>query len=781
MIALDGYRITQKLHETSRTMVYRGCEMVLQKPVILKYLNKEYPTPREIARFKREYEILSDLNIGGVTRVYGLEAYQKSLVLVMEDFGAVSLAEFMRTNDLSLADCLGLMRRVAVILDEIHQQQIMHKDINPSNIVLNPATGEVKLIDFGLSTLLSREKASVGSPNVLEGTLAYISPEQTGRMNRAIDYRTDFYSLGVTFYQLLTGELPFQSRDPMELVHAHLAKEPLPPALLDPQIPATVSDIIMKLIAKSAEERYQSCYGLLMDLDACLRQLQSGGKIRGFRLAEYDQVDRFQIHEKLYGRAAEISSLLAAFERVSQGATEIMLVSGHPGTGKSALVNEIHKPITQQRGYFVTGKFDQLQRNIPYSGLIDAFQDLIRQILTESEEQIAIWAQTLRRAFGPNGQVIIDVIPEVQLVVGKQPPVPELGATEAQNRFHLVFQEFINVFTRKEHPLVIFLDDLQWADLASLRLIQLMMTNLERHSFFLIGAYRDNEVEAAHPLRLTLDEIQKAGTKINQIRLAPLELADIEQLIRDATGCASQQSTALAELLLPKTHGNPFFLSQFLTSLVEEQLLWFDPTGRVWQWDVGQIQQLEITDNVVEFMAGQIKKLSPKTQHALQLAACIGHQFDLRTLSVVHQRSQQQIAADLWPAVQEGLILPIGDAYKLIGSYEAETGDELLVCYKFLHDRVQQAAYSLIAEARKQELHLDIGRLMLQRFGEEEQIFEIVNQLNFGRELIGTQKEKQQLIRLNLLAGQKAKMAMAYQTALSYFAVGIELLPAPTP
>jgi len=777
MITLDGYKITQKLHETSRTMVYRGCEMAQQRPVILKYLNKEFPTPREIARFKREYEILKGLSVAGVIRAYALEAYQNSLVLVMEDVGGVSLAKFIQANRLILADCLSLMRRVVVILGEIHQQQIMHKDINPSNILLNGSTGEVKLIDFGLSTVLSREKVTVRSPNVLEGTLAYISPEQTGRMNRAIDYRSDFYSLGVTFYQLLTGQLPFQSRDPMELVHAHLAKQPLPPAQLDPDIPAPVSDIIMKLMAKSAEERYQSSYGLLMDLDACLSQLQRGDQIKRFTLAEYDQSDRFQIHEKLYGRASEISSLLAAFERVSQGASEMMLVAGLPGIGKSALVNEMHKPITQQRGYFATGKFDQLQRNIPYSGLIHAFEDLIRQILSESEEQITIWSQTLRRALGANGQIIIDVMPEVELIVGKQEPVPELGATEAQNRFNLVFQEFINVFTRKEHPFVIFLDDVQWADLASLRLIQLMMTNLERHSFFLIAAYRDNEVKEAHPLRLTLDEIEKAGTSINEISLAPLQLAHIEELICDATGCSTQQSTALAELLLAKTHGNPFFLTQFLTSLVEEQLLCFDATSRVWQWDVGQIQQMQITDNVVEFMADKIKKLSAKTQDALQLAACIGHQFDLGTLSVLHKRSEAETAADLWQAVQEGLILPIGDAYKLIGNYEPASGEELLVAYRFLHDRVQQAAYSLIAEERKKELHLDIGRLMLQRFGKEEQIFEIVNQLNLGRQGISIPKEKAQLIRLNLLAGQKAKMAMAYQTALSYFMVGIELLP----
>ncbi len=573
MSAPLGYQILAQIYESSKSVVYRGIREGDNKAVILKFLKEDYPTPEEILRCKQEYKITHRLNIEGVVRAYGLEKYKNTLVIIFEDFGGESLKILMNNNAFALKEFLFLAIKISEILREIHSSHIIHKDINPSNIVFNPYTKQLKLIDFGLSNILSREKPTIKNPNILEGTLAYISPEQTGRMNRLLDYRTDFYSLGATFYELLTNQLPFDATDAVELVHCHIAKQPVPPHELNPEIPKAVSNIVMKLLAKTAEERYQSAWGIKADLEECLFQLQNNSQISDFPLGLYDISDRFQIPQKLYGREAEVETLLAAFERVSgqeqlttgngqptANKSEMMLVSGYSGIGKSALVQEIYKPITKNRGYFTSGKFDQFQRNIPYSAVVSALSSLVRQLLTETEASLAQWREKLRRAFGANGQVIVDVIPEVELIVGQQSEVPELGAAEAQNRFNLVFQNFIRVFTQPEHPLVMFIDDLQWADIASLKLIKLLMTAPDSQYLFFIGAYRDNEVSAAHPLMLTVDEIREAGVRAECIFLSSLDLSNANQLISDALRCSPDETIGLAELVLLKTGGNPFFL-----------------------------------------------------------------------------------------------------------------------------------------------------------------------------------------------------------------------------
>ncbi len=776
-----GYRIDDQIYESYNSFVYRGCDRESNRPVILKMLKQASPPPEKIAWFKREYERTRDLDLPGVIDAYRLETDQHRWVIVLEDFGGQSLDLLMRSQSFTLKEFLSIAIRVADILGQIHQRHVIHKDINPSNIVLNPTTGQLKLIDFGISTTLTRENPSLRNPNVLEGTLAYISPEQTGRMNRAMDYRTDFYSLGVTFYQLLTGQLPFQTTDAMELVHAHIAKHPPSPHTLKANIPQPLSDIIMKLMAKNAEDRYQSAYGLKVDLEECQRQWQTTGQIDFFSIGEQDVSDKFQIPQKLYGREKEIDLLLSAFERVSQGNSEIVLVSGYSGIGKSALVKEIHKPITRQHGYFIAGKFDQLQRDIPYASLVQAFRSLIQQLLLESEAEIARWRQELLASFGPNGQVIIDVIPEVALIVGPQPTVPTLAPAEARNRFNLTFQNFIKVFAQPEHPLVLFLDDLQWADSASLDLTQRLMTASDSRNLLVIGAYRDNEVGKTHPLILTLKDIQQAGAIVNEIVLKPLDLSDVGRFIADALNQSPETTKPLAELVLAKTGGNPFFINEFLKSLYTEALLTFDPStdGGRWRWDLAQIRSRNITDNVVELMMGKVQKLSPKTQEALKLSACIGNYFDLRTLMIVYQNSAKDTAADLWDAMVEGLISPLDDTYKLM-ELDVEGLDEaIIVDYKFTHDRIQQAAYSLIPEEDKQQVHRQIGQLLLKKIPtaqKEQKIFDIVNQLNQGLECISTQAEQDELVELNLIAGRKAKASAAYQPAFNYLQIGLALL-----
>jgi len=801
MLVLPGYQITEKIYQNTISRLYRGHRIQDNQPVILKTPTSLHPTPEEIARYKLEYEITHKLNLKGVVRAYALENYQNSLVMILEDLGSLSLKALINSRNLSLEEFLGIAIQIVDIISVIHAANIIHKDINPSNIVIQPATGQVKIIDFGIATFLSRENPTIlttgtlnaGNHHILEGTLAYMSPEQTGRMNRTLDYRTDFYSLGVTFYELLTQQLPFDTTDAMELVHCHIAKQPVPPHELNPTIPKTVSDIVLKLLSKAAEDRYQSAWGLKVDLESCLNQLEICGRVETFPIGKHDFSEKFQLPQKLYGREQEIEILLTAFDRVSQGKSEMMLASGYSGIGKSALVQEIYKPITRKRGYFTAGKFDQFQRNIPYSSIIQALQSLIRQLLTESEAQIEIWREQILTALGANAQIIIDVIPEVELILGRQMAVPELAPTEAQNRFNIVFQNFIGVFAKAEHPLVIFLDDLQWADSASLKLIQLLITATDTKYLFLIGAYRNNEVGETHPLMLTLDEIKKAKTIVNHVSLAPLPLTYIKQLIADTLNCGLEKAKPLAELVLQKTHGNPFFINEFLKNLYTENVLKFDSQQGSWYWNLAQIQKLGITDNVVDLLAGKILALPESGQQVLKLAACIGNEFDLKTLSIVNEKSQVETAQQLWEAVQSGLILPIGnmvaDGLSLSPAVSL-TRDNVSVIsvtsfatksYKFLHDKVQQAAYSLMATIEKQVVHLQVGKMLLKNTPQEsreEIIFDIVNQLNFGTQLISNQADRYELAKLNLIAGKKALASAAYEPALTYLNVGIGLLNA---
>ena len=811
---MSNYQIITKIYESSNSLVYRAILQNNNQPIILKILKEDYPTPEELTRYKQEYKITNSLNLEGVIKAYELERYQNSLAILLEDFGGESLKKWLDSHHFTLKEFLTIAIKITESLGAVHSANIIHKDINPSNIVYNPETGQLKIIDFGISTVLSKENPAIRNPNRLEGTLAYISPEQTGRMNRTVDYRSDFYSLGVTLYELLTQQLPFEATEAIELVHCHIAK--MPTALgnrvrasvadrlqsvsgLDSttgngeEIPSVVSDIVMKLMAKTAEERYQSAWGLKADLENCLQQLQTKGKIDDFSLGSQDITEELQIPQKLYGRETERQTLLDAFQRVTslhlptspnQG-IELLLVTGYSGIGKSALVNEVHKPIVQQRGYFISGKFDQFKGNIPYNGFIQAFQELIRQLLTESEAQLQSWQENLIEALGNNAQVIIDVIPEVELIVGSQPALAQLGAAESQNRFNLVLRKFIDVFSQKEHPLVIFLDDLQWADSASLKLIELLVADRDCQYLLLIGAYRKNEVDATHPLTLSLEQMQKVDARVNQMNLKPLNVYQVNQLISDTLSnihspLSTQKLQTLAKLVFQKTDGNPFFLNQLLQYLYTENLLFFNSDQGSWQWDLEQIREVDITDNVVDLMVGKIAKLPGKTQHVLKLAACIGNRFDLEILSVINATSFSDTAKDLWPALQKGLIIPLSNTYKtpMLGLQDVETAPAFIP-YKFLHDRVQQAAYSLIPREQKKEVHLQIGQLLRSNTEEdelEEDIFDIVNQLNIGAELIRDQEEKNELAQLNLIAGRKAKAATAYEVSLDYLQTGLQLL-----
>ncbi|GIK57563.1 MAG: AAA family ATPase [Chloroflexi bacterium] len=770
-----GYQLEQKIYESGRTAVYRAQLVQKNCPVVLKVLQSGQDSPEIHGRFRQEYHLTTSLNGSGVIRALALEEQNGLLAMALEDFGGQSLAHWLNSGRLEMATFLPLAIQTSDALAAIHQQNLIHKDINPANIVWNRDTAVLKIIDFGLATTLPRENLELRSPHVLEGTLAYISPEQTGRMNRAMDYRSDLYSLGITFYQLCTGELPFTAVDPLELLHAHIARPPRPPQEIAPQIPQRLADIILRLLAKNAEDRYQSAYGLKADLEECWRQWQENRTIALFPLAQHDVGFRFQLPQKLYGRADPTATLLQAFHQMAdpqQGAVQLALVAGPAGIGKSALVQELYRPVTARRGYFIAGKFDQLQ-NAPYAPLIAAFNNLLNQILTESQAALTAWREKLQTALGANGQVITDVLPNLELIIGPQRAVPYLPPAEAETRFNLTFQNFIRVFAQASHPLVLFLDDWQWMDGASRQIIQNLLTSDgDGVHLLLIGAYRDNEMPANHPIWLTIEKVSALGTAVHTITLSPLTLADVSAYVADTLHTTAAAAHTLAELVHTKTGGNPFFVGEFMKSLYTDGYITFDHAHGRWQWELARVQAAAITDNVVTLMTAAIQKLDLKTQMVLTLAACIGSRFDLHTLALVYGAPPADTAVTLRPAIQNGLLIPLSDNYRL-----AEQPIDLNPAYKFAHDRIQQAAYDLLPAADRQSIHWQIGQHLKQGQPTGSAIFEMVNHLNLGRSRLTQPANRLELARLNLAAAQTASEANAFSTALEYAQIGRQLLP----
>ncbi|BAZ36821.1 serine/threonine protein kinase with two-component sensor domain (plasmid) [Calothrix sp. NIES-4101] len=788
---LHEYALNGVINTGVTTNIYRATKHEGNVTVVIKVLKDDYPALEAIARLKHEYVIAANLDHENIVKILQLENQDNFHAIVFEDFGGISLKQYLENERASLRLTLQVAIAITKALIYIHSQNIIHKDIKPDNIIIENKQDNntsdfhpvIKLTDFSIASCLSTENIQQANLNKLEGTLAYISPEQTGRMNRNLDYRSDFYSLGITLYEMLTGQVPFISDDPLELVHAHIAQQPIPIQKINPDINNTVCAIIEKLMAKNAEDRYQSGKGLLADLEKCWEQLEVSGTIMDFVPGELEVVSQLFIPQKLYGRESQIQLLLNAFEKTLYGNSELILVSGYSGIGKTALINEVHKPISRTKGHFISGKFDQFKRDIPYSALMQALSGLCEQLLTESSAQLELWRQKIQEAVGNSGQVIIDLIPEVELIIGKQPEALQLEATESQNRFNLVFQKFIKVFAQPEHPLVIFLDDLQWSDTATLKLIQTLIVDSQIQFLLIIGAYRNNEVNSVHPLVTTIGEIEKTHT-VHNIILEPLAQHHVLDLVTDTLHGQASDCESLANLIFEKTAGNPFFLVQLLQVLNQEFLLRFDFNQQKWSWDIKEITTFGVTDKtVVELMVSRIEKLPKSTQEVLQLAACIGNKFNLYVLSMVTEASISETASRLNLALQAGLILPLSENYRiplLFGERERTNSfDSKQISYKFLHDRVQQAAYSLIPEKHKQATHLRIGQLLKTLISQEDlesNILVIVNQLNLAVQLLNTDKEKYELASLNLIAGRKAKKNAAFAVALRYFHVALSLL-----
>lgn len=757
------YTVTGILHGSERAVMYRAVRREDSRPVVLKVLGPRRPSQRDVDRLRNELMVGEKLAaLSSVVHPTALDTYEGMPALVLDDVGGEPLAR-LTGAPLPVPRFLRIAIQVAGAIAEIHGAGVVHGDIKPENILVG-AGDVVKVTDFGLASLLPRDHAAAWGSQLIAGSLPYMSPEQTGRTNRAVDHRTDLYSLGVVLYQLLAGRLPFSAKDPLEWVHCHLARSPPNIREIVAGAPPALDDIVMKLLAKAPEERYQSALGVKYDLEQCLAQWGAGGRIEPFPLGARDVSERFQIPQRVYGREREIAALLAAVDRVfAVGGAEVFMVSGYSGIGKSALVHEVREPVIHRGGFFIRGKFDQYKRNIPYSTIVQAFEELVAEILAQSEERVLRWRQEILDAVGTNGGIIIEVIPQIELIIGPQPPVPELPLSEAQGRFDMVLRRFMTVFARQEHPLVLFLDDLQWADRASLVLLRRLVTHPDAGHLLIIGAYRDNEVGASHPLIGTLFEVRGAGVIVSELSLGPLTGRDVTSLIADTLRCRSEDAASLAELVHEKTGGNPFFTSQFLTALHQERLIEFDPDAPAWRWDVEQIRRKAFTDNVVELMVQRLQRLPAAAQDVLKLAACAGSTVSARTLAIISERTEPDVRCDLWESLRAGLTVRSDDTYR------------------FIHDRVRQAAYSLIPEDERAGVHLRIGRLLLTQTADgemERAIFEIVNQLDLGAPLLSSREERETVAELNLAAGRKAKAAAAHEPAMGYLTAGMALLEA---
>jgi predicted ATPase/GAF domain-containing protein/tRNA A-37 threonylcarbamoyl transferase component Bud32 len=762
MIKLEGYTITNEIYSSAKTVVYQGIKKDI--PVIIKYLNQEYPEILQISSFKKEFSLLEKIKSKSIINVLAFEKYKNSYAIIFEDIGGDSLIHQLKNiKKYSLQEIVSLFIKITEALGMIHKFKLIHKDIKPHNIILNPNTGELQIIDFGSATYLTKENSKVELNSSIEGTLSYISPEQTGRMNRAVDYRTDYYSLGVTFYQLLTGELPFIYQDPLELIHAHIAKNPTP-VHEKIKCPKAISLLISKLLNKNPEDRYQSIQGILYDLEKCKKYLEEENlnilDSDTFVIAEKDYLGKFLIPEKLYGREKEISLLTNTFQKAVEGTIQLALISGRSGIGKSVLINEIHKPITKYKGYFISGKYDLFKRTIPYRAITQSFQSLIQQILSEPLESIEKWKEKILLAVGSNGKLIIDFIPELESLIGEQPPVPELDPNEAQNRFNLVFLNFMKAFCREENPITLFLDDLQWADSASIQLLDTIFSDSDVKYLFMILSYRDNEVYPTDAFSLLIEKLKKDNFSISEIILNPISLDTVNELIADTLNSTKERTLELAQIIQDKTKGNPFFVNEVFKDLYDKELIYFSNDS--WEWDTQRIQQINISDNVIDLMIQKVKELPEKSLNLLKLAACVGDWFRNDVFQMITNLAKEELDEELVRISNEGFFI---------------ISDNIT---RFVHDKIKEATYSLVEEKERAKNHYTIGKTYLKVAKEneiEELIFTIVNQLNQGISFISDENEKTKLLDLNILAGKKSNASAAYEASRNFFTKASELLP----
>lgn len=757
---LSGYPVLEKLHETRGSVFYRTHIEKTGQSAVIQQLKVQHANPSELAVLKQEFRALASREYNHVLRHLDLIDLKDITALILEDFKGIPISSLISTASLSVEVFLDIAIQLAQALGELHQDDITHGALTPDHIFIDMNSGHVKLGGFGFIAQFTHENEAIHDGEVIKNILAYISPEQTGRMNRSIDYRTDLYSIGICFYHMLTGSVPFMDLHPMRMFHAHIARHPVSPSDIMPAIPGPLSEIILRLLKKTPEERYQNSFGLKADLETCRSELKKNGTIQPFDIGRQDISRRFNIPQKLYGRDEDIQKLLSAYDRICRGGKEIMLITGPPGIGKTALIRELDKVLVEKNGYFISGKYERLRKDVPFSALIQAIMGLVRDMLSESQRNISVWKDMILNAVGNNGRVITEVIPEVELIIGRQPDLAVLNPEETKNRFNFVIERFMEAIATPDHPMILFLDDLQWADLASFDLIERLYGNPDIRYLFIIGSYRDNEVDSSNSLSAMIGHIEHQAVPIHSLALQPLQEFDVRQIIVDFLKSSHEQGAYLSSLVHEKTGGNPFFINQFLKKLFEMKYITFDPSLG-WSWDQETLSSLQVTDNLVELLVEKIRQLSGRTIDILTLCSCIGNRFDLEMVSLVTGQNLEQVLPGITEAIREGLV--------------GKTPRH----YVFLHDRIQEAAYSMIPDQDKASWHYRIGRIELARSDAvqlKKKIFYIVDQLKFGMDCFPDQAEKKEFIGLCLETGRKAKRATAYVQATSYLKTGISLL-----
>lgn len=772
---LAGFQLEDVIHAAGETVVARAMSAGGFR-VVLKFLDSEHPAPELLARWRHEYEVLRSIDSPHIIKARGLESAGRSAVLVLEDFAATSLAQLLERESLDLSDRLVLAIGLARAVSDVHRHQLIHGDLAPKNVLVDPASLSLRLCDFGLATRLDLQpRRSEGAAMV--GTLEYMSPEQTGRTNLDIDYRSDLYSLGATLYELFAGRKPFVSSDPMGLLHAQLATMPVALHELDAEIPEPLSQIVQKLLAKHPDDRYQSSYGLIHDLEICAASWRLHRRVEAFKLAQADVPERFCLSQKLYGRESECASLLGTFKRVaSNGSVELVLISGYSGVGKTALINELYRPVLARRGYLLRGKCDQYSRHQPYVALIQAFGQLLQTLASEGAERRHYWRSRLNEALGNNAGVVAELIPALLSLTGTPAAPTPLPPAESERRFHIAFAQLVLALASRSHPLLLFLDDLQWADVATLKLLESLAGADDERCVLIVGAYRDHEVRVGDPLWQSIQTLERGATRVAQLQLAPIAESDVAQLIADTLHAGLDEVSELAALCYDKTRGNPFFLGQFLRGLHEQGDVRYDRGSGRWRWDLERIRGRQMTDNVISLLLTKLVTLPEATRDLLARAAHLGGRFDQRVLMAVGERDARETAEVLWPALKSGLLVPLNEDYKYVGSPERLRGAR----YRFLHDRVQQAAHELIVEAERPVWRAQLGRLLLAASSEaelEDRLFIILESLNAGAAELFDPAQRAQLCALNLRGGLRAKSSSAHEVAISFLSQAERLLP----
>jgi predicted ATPase/serine phosphatase RsbU (regulator of sigma subunit)/tRNA A-37 threonylcarbamoyl transferase component Bud32 len=781
-VNLGKFKIIETIHENEFNVVFRARDDN-KNLVILKSIKAFNNIVLSSEPLQREYQILSKINASAAPKVYEFYESSEIIAIVMENISGPGLKDYISSSQkngsgIDLQDFFSLAHEIIISLNEIHSQNIIHKDIKTGNIFITPEK-KIKIIDFGLSSILPRETTEIKPAQKLEGTLQYISPEQTGRMNRVVDYRSDYYSLGIVLYEMLTGKTPFAEKlDPMEIVHSHIAIIPLSPSQIRKDIPAALSLVVMKLMEKNAEHRYQSAAGIIHDLETCRLAWAEKKDIPDFSPGSADISGKFQLSQKLYGRERDIDLLMQAFDHSSGSIARVVFISGYSGIGKTSLVAELNKPIAAKGGYFLSGKFDQFRQNIPFSAFTKSFNNLVKQLLQESDDKLSYWKHAILKELTPNARLITELVPDLELIIGAQPPVASLGHIESRNRFNITIQKFIQIFSSPKHPLVLFIDDWQWADTASVYLLKSILTNLEMKSLLVICSYRDNEILSNHSFSEALSEIQNRLPGSLNVKVSPLDMEHTAQWISESFHLAKDDSLRLASMVEKKTGGNPFFIAEFLRNIYNAGFLSFNFKSGKWQFDEDKINQLWITDNVAELMTKRLTVLDENCQTTLKLSACLGSRFDWQMLSAVSSLDKAILAEGLMTAMTEGILSSHGSDYKFLETPAGISDPENNSTFDFLHDKIHQAAYMLLSDTEKSRIHLNIARLLSKKsYQMESRLIDIVSHYNSARHLISDPAEKLELCKMNLEAARKSIETVAYETAAKLLEISRELLP----